>query len=169
GYSTEGGNSFALSYNQQSGVGASVGHTLDSGVGGNVSWSKNDGFGGGLSYGAPQNEEKSNRWAGTGANINWSQHGATTVNITAGSGEKEKEEGDTEGGQGRKPVPGKQNAAKFGSGGATAGTWSSDGGFKANTNFLNDKWTQDYLADAEEKRSKQERNNQRQGADAIAG
>ncbi|XDD51253.1 polymorphic toxin-type HINT domain-containing protein [Leptospira sp. WS92.C1] len=163
GFSTEGGGSLALSYSQQSGIGVNAGYNHSSGAGANVGWSEKDGFGGGLSYGVPQNEAKSNRWAGTGANVNWSQNGGTSVNLTAGAGEKYGADGVS-----RTPVPGKNNAPKFGSGGATAGTWSSEGGFQANGNFLNDKWTQDYLADAEDRREKQEQNNQRQGADALS-
>ncbi|EMM98359.1 peptidase, M23 family [Leptospira noguchii str. 2007001578] len=170
-----------MSYSQASGVGANVGYNHDSGVGGNVSWSQHDGFGGGLSYASVQNEAKTNSMAGTGANIAWSERGGTSVNITAASGKG-----------------GKNNMSQYGSGGATAGSWSSEGGFKTNSNFLDDKWAQDYLEDAEnhreavdalqsqgfskdqanaildarsqsESRAAQDRNNAHQGADAIAG
>ncbi|EMO87257.1 hypothetical protein [Leptospira noguchii] len=181
GLSAENGSNFALSYSQASGVGANAGYNHDSGVGGNVSWSQNDGFGGGLSYGSVQNASKTNSMAGTGANIAWSERGGTTVNITAASGKG-----------------GKNNVSQYGSGGATAGSWSSEGGFKTNSNFLDDKWAQDYLSDAEEhrqnvetlqsqgfskdqasaildarsqseSRAAQDRNNAQQGADTIAG
>ncbi|WP_139324797.1 TIGR04388 family protein [Leptospira santarosai] len=165
GFSSAGGSTFAMSYNEQSGAGVSAGHNFESGVGGNVSWSEHDGFGGGLSYSLQQNESKTNKWAGAGANLSFSQRGPTSVNITAGAGQKEN-------GEGRTPVAGTNPVTQYGSGGATAGTWTQGKGFEANTNFLMDRWAQDYLSDyddARQERERQQQNNQHQGADAIAG
>nr|EMN23228.1 hypothetical protein LEP1GSC063_4109 [Leptospira santarosai serovar Arenal str. MAVJ 401] len=165
GFSSAGGSTFAMSYNEQSGAGVSAGHNFESGVGGNVSWSEHDGFGGGLSYSLQQNEAKTNKWAGAGANLSFSQRGPTSVNITAGAGQKEN-------GEGRTPVAGTNPVTQYGSGGATAGTWTQGKGFEANTNFLMDRWAQDYLSDyddARQERERQQQNNQHQGADAIAG
>lgn len=131
GVQTENGANFALSYSQQSGVGVNAGLNSDKyGVGGNLSWSQGDGFGGGLSYGVPSDDGK-NKWGGTGANISWSEYGSTSVNITAAGGSK-----------------GGNNASQYGSGGVTAGTWTQGQGFAANTNFLDEKWAQDYLENA---------------------
>ncbi|XDD50703.1 peptidase M23 [Leptospira sp. WS92.C1] len=159
GFSTEGGGSLALSYSEGSGVGFNAGLNSSKGIGANVGWSEKDGFGGGLSYGLPGE----GKWSGTGANINWTQNGGTNIALTAGAGEKYGADGVSRG-----VVPGMNNAAKFGSGGTTAGTWSSEGGFQANKNFINDKWAQDYLADAEDRRQDQENHNQHAGADALS-
>ncbi|XDD51247.1 TIGR04388 family protein [Leptospira sp. WS92.C1] len=160
GFSAQNGSNIALSYSEQSGVGINAGLNSSKGIGANVGWSEKDGFGGGLSYGLPGE----GKWSGTGANINWTQNGGTNIALTAGAGEKYGADGVSRG-----VVPGMNNAAKFGSGGTTAGTWSSEGGFQANKNFINDKWAQDYLADAEDRRQDQENHNQHAGADAIAG
>ncbi|XDD51925.1 hypothetical protein AB3N59_05695 [Leptospira sp. WS92.C1] len=159
GFSTEGGGSLALSYSEGSGVGFNAGLNSSKGIGANVGWSEKDGFGGGLSYGLPGE----GKWSGTGANINWTQNGGTNIALTAGAGEKYGADGVSRG-----VVPGMNNAAKFGSGGTTAGTWSSEGGFQANKNFINDKWTQDYLADAEDRRQDQENHRQHAGADVLS-
>ncbi|XDD51262.1 C39 family peptidase [Leptospira sp. WS92.C1] len=159
GFSMEGGGSLALSYSEGSGVGFNAGLNSSKGIGANVGWSEKDGFGGGLSYGLPGE----GKWSGTGANINWTQNGGTNIALTAGAGEKYGADGVSRG-----VVPGMNNAAKFGSGGTTAGTWSSEGGFQANKNFINDKWAQDYLADAEDRREDQENHNQHAGADVLS-
>ncbi|XDD51257.1 hypothetical protein AB3N59_05685 [Leptospira sp. WS92.C1] len=157
GLSSQNGTNMALSYSQQSGFGVNVGYNHSSGVGANVGWSEHDGLGGGLSYGKPVKEGGGieNRWAGTGANVNWSEYGKTTVNLTAGAGSGH---------------PGMNNVSKFGSGGVTAGTWTQGSGMSMNTNFLNDKFMQDYLGAQEEERQNQHKeNNKNMGADVIAG
>ncbi|XDD50697.1 TIGR04388 family protein [Leptospira sp. WS92.C1] len=157
GLSSQNGTNMALSYSQQSGFGVNVGYNHSSGVGANVGWSEHDGLGGGLSYGKPVKEGGGieNRWAGTGANVNWSEYGKTTVNLTAGAGSGH---------------PGMNNVSKFGSGGVTAGTWTQGSGMSMNTNFLNDKFMQDYLGAQEEERQNQHKeNNKNMGADVLAG
>ncbi len=132
GYQGANGSNLALSYSQQSGVGVNAGLNSNKyGVGGNVGWSQNDGFGGGVSYGVPGE----GKWAGTGANINWTEYGGTTANLTAAGG-----------------LGGMNNTSTYGSGGVTAGTWSSETGFAANTNFLNDKFMQDVLQEGDKRR-----------------
>ncbi|EKR64443.1 hypothetical protein LEP1GSC036_2247 [Leptospira weilii str. 2006001853] len=168
GFNSRSGTGFALSYNEGDGFGASLSQSLDSGLNGGISWSQKGGVGGNIGYEAPGDKTKpkdslANQMKGAGGSLSWNQRDGVSAALNA-------------------------------SGGVNAGNWSQSGGFQANTNYLMDRWKADFVSkrgeieelqlqgfseeqanavlDARaqaESKAAQEKNNQHQGADAIAG
>ncbi|EKO17699.1 hypothetical protein LEP1GSC081_4282 [Leptospira kirschneri str. H1] len=162
------GSSLGISYNEGDGFGASISKSLENGVNGSLSWSQKGGVGGSIGYEVPGDKNKSkdslaNKMQGAGGSLNFSQRDGVSAAFNA-------------------------------AGGVNAGNWSQSGGFQANTNFLNDKWKADFVTkqgaieelqskglskdqatailDAQAKadsKAAQNKNNQEQGAAAIAG
>ncbi|MBF3373627.1 TIGR04388 family protein [Leptospira borgpetersenii serovar Arborea] len=150
GFTSQSGTGFALSYNEGDGFGASLSKSFSNGVNGGLSWSEKGGVGGNIGYEAPGDKDKAknslaNQMKGAGGTLSFSQRDGVSAALNA-------------------------------SGGVNAGNWSESGGFQANTNFLADKWKADFVsgkakedADAQEaSRAAQNKNNQEQGAAAIA-
>ncbi|EMO64039.1 hypothetical protein LEP1GSC133_0964 [Leptospira borgpetersenii serovar Pomona str. 200901868] len=151
GFTSQNGTGLALSYNEGDGFGASLSKSFSNGVNGGISWSEKGGVGGNIGYEAPGDKNKpkdslANQMKGAGGTLSFSQRDGVSAALNA-------------------------------SGGVNAGNWSESGGFQANTNFLADKWKADFIsgkakedADAQEaSRGAQNKNNQEQGAAAIAG
>ncbi|BDA77664.1 hypothetical protein LPTSP3_g05940 [Leptospira kobayashii] len=163
-----GGLSAGLSYSEQDGFGGNVGiasengnslalnYSQASGLGVNIGREFGNGVSGGLSY-SQQN--------GFGANVDVAYENKLSKNNGTGAGLELTQNGG---------LTVNLNAA----GGANAGSWNSQTGFQANTNFLTDQWQNKYNKDQEEKQAgldqaeaeaKQKEAQNNEGADIIAG